>query len=191
MLRISLLVMFIVSLLAGCSPAPVPTPAIPATAAADATPTSTPPAAGSPEQEALRTRWHTTVVAAFYPWVVCEAAQANITGQEVDTAREQAAVSIATLANAGLEVLNQWDPPEEFADERSQSIEHLMGLIATARSWYRQEVDGEAFRQELETACRVIADDLQAITDAAQAEGLSDESLEAIILRFQQSFQNP
>jgi hypothetical protein len=84
-------------------------------------------------------------------------------------------------------VLAQWEPPEEFAGYRSESLAHLSVLIETAGRWYKQETDNAAFQAEMDELCRSIGVSLQERTDAARAEGLSEASLEAIIAAFQQS----
>lgn len=127
------------------------------------------------------------MTAAVYPWLVCQSALANISGEESGAEREQAAVSVAQLANAGLEVLAQWEPPEDFAENRSQSLAHLTVLIETAGRWYQEETDGPAFMNELGELCRSVDTSLQATTAAARAEGLTQETLEAIVTQFQQS----
>lgn len=197
-----LLCLALTALLAACA-SPAGTPPV-ATAPPAASATDTPIPAGTPgaavqpadpaepvDQEALYNRWYTPVVASMYPFLICQSNVAVLEGTESGDARAQAAAMIAMRANAGREVLVNWDPPEEHRQIRTDTLAYLNILIETSRQWYQEEIDSADFQQKMEEVCTGAEGRLQDTAFLAREEGLTLETMQAISDRFQQALANP
>ncbi|MFN2196305.1 MAG: hypothetical protein ACK2UW_09305 [Anaerolineales bacterium] len=194
------------ALLAACAGAPAPpevTPSAPAPqatqpAAAATAEDSFPQEENLPqeqavpaEQEDLYNRWYTPVVATMYPFLICQSNIADLTGSETGDTRGQAAALIANRANAGREVLAYWEPPEEHQQIRTDALAYLNLMIELSRQWYQEEIDGAAFREQMDAACAGAEGLLKDTAYLAREEGLTMETMQAISDRFEQALANP